>query len=219
MRRKRLKIYLMRKSPHFLLLILMFAVSMLVGLYLPKVIPTHWDEYGVVDRLGSKYELIFALPCAAVLVYAAGAFAESRITLPSHKIRGFMSFIQFLFVVLFFVIQSRNLLRASDIWAPIERFISIPALMLYAYVAGMFGGAEYLSLFGIKTKWTMNSRAVWERTNRLAARLFYISAALMLIPIFLYELFFVFLTVPPALSFIVAAIFSKAASVGEDGGS
>ena len=208
MRRKKLKYYLMRKAPHLLLLAAMFAASLLVGLYLPQRIPLHWDSRGIVDRIGSKYELILLLPCAAVVVFAVGAFAESRIVLPSHKLRGLMSFMQFFFLLLFFIVQARNLLRAENIWMPIERFMALPALLLYMYVASMLNGAEYMSLFGIKTKWTLDSRAVWEKTNRLASRLFRISAALMLIPMYFYSLFYVFLAVPPILSFVTAAVYS-----------
>ena len=195
--------------PHLLLLATLFSVSLLVGAYLPDQIPLHWDDFGVVDRIGTKYELIFLLPLAATAVFAAGAFAESRIILPSHKIRGFMSFMQFFFLVLFFVIQARNLLRAGHIWLPTERLMAIPALLLYVYVGSMFYDAEYLSLFGIKTKWTLNSRIVWVRTNRLASRMFIICAALMVIPLFFYTYFYILLTVPPVLSFIASVVYSK----------
>jgi len=65
MRYKRLKYFLLRKSPHLLLIAALFAVSMLVGAYLPQTIPLHWNKEGVVDRIGTKYELVFLLPCAA----------------------------------------------------------------------------------------------------------------------------------------------------------
>ena len=92
--------------------------------------------------------------------------------------------------------------------------MTIPALLLYMYVAGMFYDAEYMSLFGIKTKWTLDSPTVWEKTNRLASRLFRISAALMLVPVYFYRLFYIFLAVPPVISFIAATIYSKVISGG-----
>ncbi|MCL2060149.1 MAG: SdpI family protein [Oscillospiraceae bacterium] len=208
MRRKKIIYYMMRKAPHLLLLVAMFAASLLVGIFLPQRIPLHWDGQGIADRFGTKYELILLLPCAAVIIFAVGVFAESRIILPSHKLRGLMSFMQFFFLLLFFVVQARNLLRAENIWVPIERFMTIPALLLYMYVASMLHGAEYLSLFGIKTKWTMGSQAVWEKTNRLASRLFRLSAVLMLIPMYFYNLFYIFLAAPPVLSFVTAAVYS-----------
>ena len=209
MRRKKLKFFISRKAPHLFLLATLFAVSLIIGAYLPQRIPLHWDRQGAVDRIGLKYELIFLLPCAAAIIFAVGVFAESRFILPSHKLRGFISFIQFFFIVLLFVLQARNLLRAGGIWAPIERLMTIPALLLYMYVAGMFYDAEYMSLFGVKTKWTLDDETVWEKTNRLASRLFRVSAALMLIPVYFYRLFYICLAVPPVLSFISAVIYSK----------
>ena len=198
------------------MLAMLFTVSMLVGLFLPRMIPLHWDRQGVADKIGLKYELIFLLPVTALLIFIIGSFAESRLILPSQKIRGFMSFMQFFFITLVFVLQIRGLLRASNVLIPLERLMTIPALLLYIFVSGMFYNAEYLSLFGIKTKWTLNSRPVWERTNRLACLLFRICAGLMLIPIFLYELFYIFLAVPPILSLIAVAIYSKRVSDDEN---
>ena len=217
MRRKKIKFYLVSKLPHIMLLVMLFVVSFLVGIYLPLKIPLHWDVLGVADRIGSKYELILLLPCAATIVLAVGVFTESRFILPSQKLRGLMTFMQFLFLVLFFVVQVRNLLRAANIWMPIERLMTIPALLLYIYVANMLYDAEYMSLFGIKTKWTLNNRSVWMNTNRLASRLFSFSAILMLIPIFFYKLFYIFLAVPPISTFIIATIYSIVSSKGGSG--
>jgi len=218
MRRKKIGRFIARKAPHLLLLATLFAVSAITGLYLPKRIPLHWDKQGIVDRIGPKYELILLLPCAAVIVFAVGVFAESRFILPSRKMRGFIAFTQFFFLVLIFVLQAKNLLQAGNIQTPIERLTPIPALLLYAYVAGVLGDAEYQSIFGVKTKWTMNSPAVWEKTNRLASRLFQCSAAMMLVPLFVYRLFYLFLLLPPALSFIISAAYSKIISKSGGGG-
>ena len=214
MRRKIIKRFIIRNAPHLGLLFAMFAVSMLFGLYLPEKIPLHWDKQGIADRIGTKYELIFLLPCTATIIFAIGAYMESRIILPSRKTRSFISMIQFFLIALIFIQQTRSLLRAENIHMPIERLMSIPVLLVYAYVAGAFGEAEYLSPFGIKTKWTLENVAVWERTNRLASRLFQCSAALMLVALFAYRLFFVFLLAPPILSFIIAIIYSRVISAG-----
>jgi len=199
----------MQKIPHLLSLVTLFIVSLAAGAFLPRRIPLHWDNYGVVDRLGSKYELILILPFAATLIFMAGVMIERRFILPSLKMRGLMSFIQFFFIVLFYVLQARALLRAADVWIAVERMMAIPSMLLFAYVGLMLRDAEYLSLFGIKTKWTLNHRIIWERTNRLASRLFLIASVLMIAPMFNHRLFYICLIVPPVLSFITATVYSK----------
>ena len=218
MRRKKIIYGIIQKAPHLLMLALLFAVSLLVGAYLPLRIPLHWDKQGVVDRIGLKHELIFLLPFAAALIFAIGVYAESRFVSPSRKLTGVISFIQFFFISLIFVLQIRALLRACGIWIPMERLMTIPTLILFAFVSGLFYGAEYRSGFGVKTKWTVGSRVVWERTNKLACVLFRCSAGLMLIPIFFYESFYIFLAAPPAVSLIVAVIYSRAIYDGKNGG-
>lgn len=218
MRWKRVKYYAVGKAPHLLMLTLMFAVSLLVGAYLPGKIPLHWDKQGLVDRIGTKFELILLLPCAAALIFLIGILAESRFVLPPRKLRGIMSFIQFFFIAIVFVLQIRALLRACNIAIPLERLMAIPALILYAFVSGLFGNAEYASSFGIKTKWTLGNRDVWERTNRLACILFMCSAGFMLVSVFLYELFYIFLAAPPIISIIAVIIYSRAIYKSGDGG-
>ncbi|MDR3119881.1 MAG: SdpI family protein [Clostridiales bacterium] len=209
---KQIKFFIAKKAPHLFLLALLFFISMLIGAYLPERIPLHWNRGGVVDRIGSKNELIFMLPAAALLVFAISVYAESRFVLPSHKMRGFLSFLQFFFLVIFFVAQTRGLLRAENVWTPFERLLAIPAVLLFAYVGGAFEGAEYMSLFGVKTKWTLQNREVWDRTNRLAARLFRAAAFLMLVSIFFYRWFYYFLVIPPALSIAALFVYSRAIS-------
>ena len=131
---RRLKYILYRKIPHLLTLLMLLAVSFAVGFYLPEKIPLHWDSHGVADRIGSKYELILLLPCASVIIFAAGIFTESRFILPSIKLRGLMSFIQFFFIIIIFIVQAAGLLRASGVYVPVERLMAIPAVLLFAYV-------------------------------------------------------------------------------------
>lgn len=191
------------------MLAVLFGISILTGAYLPEKIPLHWDRQGIIDRVGTKYELVFLMPAASAVIFAIGVFAESRFIRPPRKLRGFLSFMQFFFLSIFFSIQARNLLRAGNILTPIERLFSIPALLLYAYVATTFEDAEFQSIFGIKTKWTMASQYVWERTNRLASKLFQCCAGMMLLPLFFYKQFYLFLFVPPITSFIILAAYSR----------
>lgn len=191
---------------------MLFAVSLLTGAYLPDRIPLHWDRQGVIDRIGSKYELIFLLPCASAVVFAIGVYAESRIILPSRKLRGFMSFIQFFFLSLIFVLQIRSFSLASDNWIPIERLVAIPILLLYSYISAALYDATYLSRFGVRTSYTLKDQAVWGKANRLASRLFGACAALTAVSLVFYKLFYALAFAPPILALIISAIYSRAIS-------
>jgi uncharacterized membrane protein len=132
--------------------------------------------------------------------------------MPPAKTRGFLSFTQLFFVVLLFVFQIRLLLQTGGIHIAAERVAAIPALLLYVYVSVAFSDAEYMSLFGVKNRWTVADGNVWERTNRLASRLMRVSAALMIVPMFFIETIYWTLLAPPALSFFILYIYSAAIS-------
>jgi uncharacterized membrane protein len=147
---------------------------------MPGQVPMHWDASGLADRFGSKYELMLGLPFGAAVALAAGALAEGRLVLPPHALRRFISFLQFFFLSVFFVLQVAALLRANRVAVETERLIAVPAAILFAYAGSALDGAGFQSLFGVKTRWTMADEGVWRRTNRLAAVLFTCAAFAML---------------------------------------
>ena len=206
---KNLKNLIIKKMPHLLLLLSLFVISIIIGSYFPEKVPMHWNAHGMVDLYGTKFEVIFSLPIGAALVFIAGVFCETRFILPSNKMRSLISFFQFFFLMIFFILQLPVLLRPNNIFLEQERLMSIPAALLFAYVGRMMDKAEYQSLFGFKTKWTMESPQTWEKTNRLASILFSVLAVLMAIPVFIPAIFYYVFIIPVILVFIVLIFYSK----------
>ncbi|MDR1440680.1 MAG: DUF1648 domain-containing protein, partial [Clostridiales bacterium] len=209
-----------RKAPHTALMLLLFAVSAASGAFLPDLVPTHWDSRGMIDGYGSKYELIFLLPAGALLVFAVGNFAESRFRLPNRKMREFLSFLQFFFLVIFAIVQIKALLGAQNIFFAVERLLAVPAALLFDFAGRAARDAEHGSLFGIQTKWTLGNPGVWGKTNRLAAYLFRISAAAMLASAFFPGAFRYLAVGAACMSIIIPSVYSMAISQsGGAGGS
>ena len=179
--------------------------------------PLHWNKSGMVDRYGSKYELLLLLPVSATIVFAGGIAAEARYVFPSPKTKGFMSFLQLFFLMTFFILQITGLFRAQHIYLRQESFLTVPAALMLVYVSNVSRNAEYLSDFGVKTKWTIKSRSVWNRTNRLASNLFFAAAILMLIPVFLPDLFFGMLIALVVVIFTILVVYSKITAKNEAG--
>ena len=121
-----------------------------------------------------------------------------------------MSFFQIFFLMIFFVLQLSALLRPNNIFLQQERLMSIPAALLFAYVGRVMDKAAYQSLFGFKTKWTMENQKTWDKTNNLASILFSVLAVLMMIPVFVPALFYYVLIIPVVLVLIVLVFYSKA---------
>ena len=205
---RKVKKILERKKPHLALLLLLFLVSFLIGMYLPDSVPLHWHESGMVDRYGTKYELLLLLPTSATVVFIVGLAAEARYVQPSNKTKSFMSFLQLFFLMVFAIIQLTRLFRAQNIYLRMESFLTVPVALLFVYVANATRDAEYLSDFGFKTKWTIKSRYVWNRTNRLAAILFFAAAVLMLVPVFFPDLFFEMLFILVGAAITVLVLYS-----------
>jgi uncharacterized membrane protein len=206
---KNLKGYIKRKYPHIILVCLLFIVSMALGAPLPGRVALHWDRDGIVDRYGSKYELVFLLPVVSVIIFIIGAAAEKRFVLPSHKVKGAISFFQFFFILLVFVLQLYKVFRAMNFPVGLESLSAVLFVALFIYMGNVIKSSEYRSAFGIKTKWTMDDPDVWEKTSRLAAILLNIAAGSMIAVVFLPGLMVALIIAEVAVIGVVLPLYSR----------
>lgn len=163
--------------------------------FLPETIPAHYGISGQVDRWGSKYES-FILPVFSLVFGAAmllGAWLSGR---SSRKdvaqgcriflITGNVSLAVFNMMTLFFLYTS---------WTQVEHLGGVPEIGLRI----LFGAIAVLLLvlgavmpqvkqnawFGVRTKWTLQSASVWEKSQRFGGKLFMASAVVCLVSLVL----------------------------------
>ncbi|MCL2163666.1 MAG: DUF1648 domain-containing protein [Oscillospiraceae bacterium] len=201
--------FLKKKYPHLILIALLFVVSLAVSAKLPERTPLHWDKQGVVDRYGSKYELVFLLPSVSVVLFALGVAAEKRHILPSHKTRGVISFFQFFFILLVFVFQLYGLFRALNFSVALESLSAPLFIALFLYMGHVIKASEFRSSYGVKTKWTMSDPMVWRKTSHLAFILFNIGSASMAFIIFIPKLLYYTIPAQIAAYCVIVVLYSK----------
>ena len=198
-----------------LTLLPMVITTVAVLWFLPDTIPAHYGISGEVDRWGSKYES-FILPGISLVFGVAmllGAWISSRSSRKEVEqgsrifvIAGNVSLAVFNVMTLFFLYTS---------WAQMEHLEGVPEIglrILFAVIAIMLlilgavmPQVKQNAWFGVRTKWTMQSVSVWEKSQRFGGKLFMGAALLCLASL---ALPFPWVTAVFVLSVAVAAVGS-----------
>lgn len=198
-----------------LTLLPMVMTTVAVLWFLPDTIPAHYGISGEVDRWGSKYES-FILPGISLVFGAAmllGAWISGRSSRKEVEqgsrifvIAGNVSLAVFNVMTLFFLYTS---------WAQMEHLEGVPEIglrILFAVIAIMLlilgavmPQVKQNAWFGVRTKWTMQSVSVWEKSQRFGGKLFMGAALLCLASL---ALPFPWVTAVFVLSVAVAAVGS-----------
>ncbi len=170
-----------------LLCLLCVAVPVLLAAWLwpelPDPMPSHWNAAGDVDGTLPKFWGVAVTPLVAV-----GVWLLFRL-IPLISPKGFRTdeFPDVLQVFLLASVAFTSLVGVLVILAAIGidvrmNQVILAAMGLLFMVIGNFLGKVRKNFFiGIRTPWTLASDEVWGRTHRLAARLFVLGGAVMLV--------------------------------------
>lgn len=159
-----------------LIIVLCIVASAVLLLVTPDTIPVHYNFAGEVDRFGSKYEnLIF--PAFAVLL---GVFFLSfakrqrkKGELVNEKVLLYSGACTLLFFTALSIYFMLKALRYDPAAAPalrvdFMRFVSIAIGILLVLLGPVMPKTRRNALFGLRTKWSMASDGVWQKSQRFA---------------------------------------------------
>jgi uncharacterized membrane protein len=156
------------------------AIAIWIARYGPLgPIPIHYDWTGVPDQMGDRGDIALMMGGLATLIFAAAGglgFAVRRADGPARR-RG----LAFGHGLSLFALGGTALFMA---WAMLgtaggQGTLSTGCMMagvslLILVLGGGLGRVGPNPVIGIRTPWTYKSRLSWERSNRLAGRLFFL---------------------------------------------
>ena len=192
-----------------ILIIGLILVSFLIGAYLypymPEKMASHWDANGSVDGYMPKLWGLFLLPVISAILFLVYMLIPKIDPLKGNieKFRGhFDVFILLLFVFLFYVHMLTMLWNLSYRFNIIQ--LLAPAFGLLIYYAGiMMENAKQNWFIGVRTPWTLSSEVVWDKTNKLAGKLFKVAGVLAAMGL-IFPKYAIFLILVPV---ILAAVY------------
>jgi len=157
----------------WLLTLSQFGLAGAIAVFGPThPLPMHFGLDGQVDRWGDRTEMAAVALVLAVISAAAMVFAR-RPEADVHLLRGRRYSQQAVVAVLSLI----ALLAACLTWGwpsePGPRFGMMTISAIVAFVGALLGKTRPNALIGVRTPWTYASRLAWEKSNRLAGRLFF----------------------------------------------
>jgi uncharacterized membrane protein len=159
-----------------LIIALMAAASLWAWGELPpgQSMPIHWNIHGEIDGWAPKEMALLFLPGMALLLSGVMAilprFDPRRSNLAKSAKLYIVGWIGGLVVLL--GAHVAVILTAMGVAVPIDRLVP-PTLGIFLAILGNYLGKTRSNFFaGVRTPWTLSSEYSWEKTHRLAGRLF-----------------------------------------------
>ena len=138
---------------------------------LPAQIPTHWNAVGEIDGWSSKAFAVFGLPCLMLgmqWLCVLGTAADPKKVNHSEKILHLVFWIIPVISVGLFVV---TYVAALGTEVRMEMIMPLLVGFVLTVVGNYLPKCKQSYTIGIKIPWTLNSEENWNRTHRLAGRL------------------------------------------------
>ncbi|MFA6272997.1 MAG: SdpI family protein [Candidatus Paceibacterota bacterium] len=205
----------MRKSEIIILVVTVvaFVVAYLIYPVLPEKMASHWNAAGEVNGYMSRFWTVAMLPFM-MAIFSLMFILIPRIDPLKKNIAQFRKYFDwFIFAITAFLVYVYAL---TILWNFGWRFnfavVMTPALAALFYFSGVLMSKAKRNYFiGIRTPWTLSNDVVWDKTHRLAAKLFKWAAGFSLIGIFFGKLAIYFVLIPVVAAALISVVYSYVA--------
>jgi len=196
------------------LIVGLIVVSFLIGAYLhpymPEKMASHWDANSNVDSYMSRFWGLFLMPIISTILFLVFILIPKIDPLKENieKFRGYFDVFILLLIGFLFYLYMLTLLWNLGYRFNIIQLLA-PAFGLIIFYAGvMMENAKQNWFIGVRTPWTLTSENVWNKTNRLAGKLFKVAGVLAALGTVLPEYAILLILVPVILAAIYPVIYS-----------
>lgn len=187
-----------------------FAITLLLYPALPDPMDTHWNSEGNVDgylpRAMGAFIIPFVMLCTMALFMLIPRIDPlgGNIELFRRYYEGFI----LLFGTILLTIQLFVLLWNSGVRTNPNGIVPFCIGILIVYTGYLLGKARRNWFIGIRTRWTMSSDRVWERTHRLGRTLFVFAGAISMLGVLFQEYAWLFVLIPLLAVSIATVVYS-----------
>ena len=199
------------KTKGFWISVVVCALPVIFGIFLynklPDNIPTHFDINFKPDNYSPKWQAVFIIPLFMLLMDVFIWFileADPKRTAVNGKIK---AVVRWTLPVMSCLIQGAILLNAIDEKINLVRYVPLMIGVLMIIMGNYLPKCKQNYTTGIKLPWTLASEENWNRTHRLAGKLFIIAGFVMTFFTFFDSSLYILFAVIIAAS-IIPAIYS-----------
>ncbi len=182
-------------------ILLPIVAGLMLWEQLPDQIPIHWNAEGVVDGWSSKPFAVFAMPLIMLGLHwlAVGTtLADPKRQNHGSKVK---VLVFWLVPVLSVTLEAFSFLTALGKVVRVEIWCSVLLGLIFVIIGNYLPKCKQNYTVGIKLPWTLASEENWNRTHRLAGKIWVIGGILMVLLSFV-SFLWVMLTVPMAMALV-----------------
>ncbi len=156
------------------ILLLSFGIAGYFYPQMPERMASHWNAQGQVDGYMSRFWGVFLMPIVSLGLSLLFVLIPRIDPLRANIEKFRRHYYGFVLIILVFLLY---LYLLTIFWNLGFRFNMVrmltPAFAVLFYFCGVLMGKAKRNYFvGIRTPWTLNNEAVWDKTHRLGGKLF-----------------------------------------------
>lgn len=189
---------------------LMFVVTLIIYPKLPAQMATHWNGNFKVDGFEPRFWGAFIIPFMTVGIIPLMLILPKIDPLRRNDADYYRNFLDFMvaFAGFLFIVQLFVLLYNIGIKFNMNALVSVLIGFLYYFIGVILTRVKQNWFMGIRTPWTLSSKTVWEKTNRLGSVLFKICAVISMFGAIFNKYSALFVGVPVLIAGVYLVIYS-----------
>ena len=190
--------------------LLSFAIGVYYYPQMPEQMASHWNAKGQVDDYLSKFWGLFLIPITlvglALLFMAVPRVDPLRENI--EKFRRYYDGFVILFMIFMICVYLATILWSIEIRISLNVFLPIAAGIMFIGAGILCENTKQNWFIGIRTPWTMSSESVWDKTHRMAGKLFKIAGVIAIVGILFQSYAVYFVLVPAILVAVYTVVYS-----------
>ncbi|MBN1386194.1 SdpI family protein [Candidatus Woesearchaeota archaeon] len=193
-----------------IMIIIPFIAGIIIYPKMPDQVASHWNTQGEVNGYMSKFWGLFLMPFVSLALFILFLILPMIDPL-KNNIKKFRSYFDaFILLMIIFMAYIYALTIMANLGKEFNMTLAmIPALAILFYFTGILLEKSKRNWFiGIRTPWTLSSDKVWDKTHRLGAILFKISAVIILTALVFPDYVVWLILVPILASAIIPLVYS-----------
>jgi len=180
-------------SKQVLLPVIVALLPMVFGIavyrQLPPQLPTHWNFSGTIDGYSSKAFAVFGLPLMMGGVTLLVPLLLSMDPKNANMSAALKKLVVWICPVMSFVMTNAILLIGLGYSIPVPLIVCVLVGLMLMAIGNYLPKTKQSYTMGIRLPWTLHSEENWNRTHRLAGKLWMLGGLLMILCGFLTQYF------------------------------
>ena len=158
----------------FIITLVALLLPMLAGVIiwnkLPDVVATHWGPNGEPDGYSSKAFAVFGWPSIILALHLIASLVTAKKDANSISDKLF-SLLLWICPVMSILIAALTYATALGYEANVPFWAIMMVGIIYIVIGNYLPKARQNHFFGVRMKWTLESKKNWEHTNRFSAKI------------------------------------------------